>query len=205
MKMRKFLFLLLFSFLSLSIFAQKNEVKVMYSPVSLLQMDNWGRDVDGLSATYTGAFMAEYNRYVKPRLKIGVNIAYDHKNVSGTKTGSYRNPHPPYDWITSTIKQTNKEGWFFFSPQVGYEYIQKENFRMGSLVGVSMVLITTKDTVDPITGNNSYNIIDDKEIKMNFFFHAEVVNFTWGKNYGLTGQMGFGHKGLVSVGGFVRW
>ena len=205
MIMQKWITLLLFSFLSISIFAQKNEVKVMYSPVSLLRIDNWGRDLDGLSANYTGAFMIDYNRYLKPRLKIGVNLVYDHENVSGTKTGGFMNPNPPYDWITTTIKQTNKEGWFFFGPQVGYEYIQKEKFRMGSLVGVSMVLITTRDTVDPITGNNSYTIIDDKETKMNFFFHAEVLNFTWGKNYGLTGQLGFGHKGLVSFGGFVRW
>ena len=205
MKMHKWLTLVFFSFLSISIFAQKNEVKVMYSPMSLLQMDNWGRDLDGLNAKYTGVFMVEYNRYVEPRLKIGINIAYDHENVSGTKTGSYRNPHPPYDWITTTIKQTNKEGWFFFGPQVGYEYIQKENFRMGSLVGASMVLITTKDIVDPLTGQESDKIIREKDTKMNFFFHAEVVNFTWGNNYGLTGQMGFGHKGLVSVGGFVRW
>ncbi len=205
MKMQKGFSLLLFCLFSVTVFAQKNEVKVMYSPISLQRIDNWGRDLDGLSANYTGAFMAEYNRYVKPRLKIGINIAYDHENVSGTKTGSYRNPHPPYDWITTTIKQTNKEGWFFFGPQVGYEYIQKENFRMGSLVGASMVLITTKDIVGPLTEQESDKIISEKDTKMNFFFHAEIINFTWGKDYGLTGQLGFGHKGLLSVGGFVRW
>ena len=148
MKMHKWLSLLLFSFLSLSTFAQKNEVKVMYSPVSLHRMDNWSKDLDGLSAEYTGAFMVEYNRYLKPRLKLGVNIVYDHKKASGTKTDGYINPHPPYDWISTTSKQTNKEGWFFFGPQVGYEYIQQENFRLGSLVGVSMVLKNNDDTTD---------------------------------------------------------
>ena len=197
MKMQKCFSLLLLCFLSLSTFAQKNEIKVMYSPVSLYRMDNWGKDLDGLNAKYIGAFMVEYNRYVKPRLKLGVNIAYDHKNVSGTKTTGFINPHPPWDWISNTSKQTNKEGWFFFGPQVGYEYIQKENFRMGSLVGVSMVLKNNDNTVE--------GAFTDKWTDMNFFFHAEVVNFTWGNNYGLTGQLGYGHKGLVSVGGFVRW
>ena len=140
MKIQKRFCFLLFYLLSVVAFAQKNEVKVMYSPVSLHRMDNWGRDLDGLSAKYTGAFMIEYNRYIKPRLKLGVNIVYDHEKVSGTKTDGYINPHPPYEWITTKIKQTNKEGWFFFSPQVGYEYIQKENFRMGSLLGLSMAL-----------------------------------------------------------------
>ena len=197
MKMQKWFSVLLFCLFSVTAFAQKNEVKVMYSPVSLLQIDNWGKDLDGLNAKYTGAFMVEYNRYVKPRLKLGVNIAYDYKNVSGTKTEGKINPHPPYDWISTTSKQTNKEGWLFFGPQVGYEYIQKENFRMGSLMGVSMVLKNNNNTVE--------GQFIDKWPDVNFFFPAEVINFTWGKNYGLTGQMGFGHKGLVSVGGFVRW
>ena len=197
MKIYKCLTFLLFILMSLSTFAQKNEVKVMYSPLSLTRVDNWGRELDGLSENYTGAFMIDYNRYVKPRLKLGVNIAYDQEKVSGTKTGGYMNPNPPYDWITTTTKQINKEGWFFFGPQVGYEYIQKENFRMGSLVGVSMVLINKEDIVK--------DAFTSKETDVNFFFHAEVINFTWGKNYGLTGQLGFGHKGLVSLGGFVRW
>ena len=197
MKMHKWFFFLIFIPLSFSSFAQKNEMKIMYSPISLTRIDNWGRDLDGLSANYTGAFMIDYNRYVKPRLKLGVNIVYDQEKVSGTKTGGYMNPHPPYDWITTTTVQTNKEGWLFFGPQLGYEYIQKENFRMGSLVGVSMVLINKEDNVE--------NAFTSKDTDVNFFFHAEVINFTWGKNYGLTGQLGFGHKGLVSLGGFVRW
>lgn len=141
--------------------------------------------------------MIDYNRYIKPRLKLGVNIAYDQVKASGTKTGGYISPHPPYDWITTTTTQTNKEGWFIFGPQMGYEYIQKENFRMGSLLGISMALINKEDIVEDAFTN--------KYTDVNFFFHAEVINFTWGKNYGLTGQLGFGHKGVASVGGFVRW
>ena len=80
---------------------------------------------------------------------------------------------------------------------MGYEYIQKENFRMGSLLGISMALINKEDIVEDAFTN--------KYTDVNFFFHAEVINFTWGKNYGLTGQLGFGHKGVASVGGFVRW
>ena len=193
----KTIILLIISLVSINSFAQKNEVKVMYSPISLKRMDGWGKDLDGLSAKYTGAFMIDYNRYVNPRLKLGVNMAYDHEKVTGTKTETIRNPKPPFDWITSTYKQSNKEGWFFFGPQVGYEYIQKDNFRMGSLVGLSMVLINRDDEVEDAFTN--------KETEVNFFFHAEVVNFTWGTNHGLTGQLGYGHKGLISVGYFFRW
>ena len=194
--MHKLLYTLLISFISISTFAQKNEIKAMYSPVPFHRMDNWGKDLDGLSAKYTGTFMVDYNRYVKPRLKLGVNIAYDQEKVTGTKSHTIRNPHPPFDFITSTYHQSNKEGWLFFGPQVGYDYLQKDNFRLGSLVGVSMVLINREDVTDSTRG---------KSIDANFFFHAEVINFTWGKTNGLTGQLGYGHKGLVSIGYFVRW
>ena len=85
MKMKKWLSILLFCLFTVTAFAQKNEVKVMYSPVSLHRIDNWGKDLDGLNAKFNGTFMVEYNRYVKPRLKLGVNIAYDYKNVSAQK------------------------------------------------------------------------------------------------------------------------
>lgn len=73
------------SLISINSFAQKNEIKVMYSPLSLQRMDGWGKDLDGLDAKYMGTFMIDYNRYVKPRLKVGINVAYDHEKVTGTK------------------------------------------------------------------------------------------------------------------------
>lgn len=194
--MNKYTFSLLFSLLSISAFAQKNEIKVMYSPVSLQRMDSWGRDFDDLSARYTGAFIIDYNRYLNPRLKLGVNVTYDQKIISGTKSTLSRNPNPPYDYITTTYKQSNKSGWLFFGPQLGYEYIQMENFCMGSLLGVSMVLINYEDKV-------AY--MKTTETDINFLFHAEIINFTWGKTNGITGQLGCGHKGLVSLGYFFRW
>ena len=197
MKIYKLIYFLLICLISIKTFAQRNEIKVMYSPLSLQRVDGWGRDLDGLSAKYSGAFMIDYNRYVNSRLKLGVNITYDHENVSGTKTETYKNHRPPFDVITTTYKQSNKEGWFFLGPQVGYDYIQKDNFRLGSLVGVSMVFINQNDVVE--------NAFSRKGTDVNFFLHAEVINFTWGKTHGLTGQLGYGHKGLFSIGYFIRW
>ncbi|SMO81277.1 hypothetical protein SAMN06265379_10898 [Saccharicrinis carchari] len=194
--MYKFVFPLLVSLLSITSFAQKNEVKVMYSPVSLQRMDGWGTNYDGLDPKYSGAFMIDYNRYLKPRLKLGFNASYERKKVSGTKSYIYCNLNPPYDCIDQSYKQSNKESLFFFGPQFGFEYLQKDNFRLGSLVGVSLVLSNREDIVDFIT---------EKESDVNLFFHAELLNFTWGKTNGLTGQLGVGHKGLFSLGYFFRW
>ncbi len=195
--MCKFLFSLLISLVSINAFTQMNEIKAMYSPLSLQRLDNWDRDLDVLKDKYTGAFMVEYNRYVKPRLKLGVNVTYDQSSMSGTKTTGSFNSHPPYDYIETTSHLSNKEGWLFLGPQLGFDYIQKDNFRLGSLVGVSMVLINKEHIIK--------NSMTSKETDVNFFFHAEVINFAWGKTNGLTGQLGYGHKGLVSLGYFVRW
>jgi len=193
--MHKSIFSLLISLLSISLSGQNNEIKVMYSPVSIQRMDDWGRNLDGLSAKYSGAFMIDYNRYLNPRLKLGINVTYNQEKVSGTKTDGFINPHFPYNYITTTYQQSNKEDWLFFGPQLGFEYIQKDKFRLGSLVGISMVLINREDIVDSRVS---------EETELNLFFHAELINFTWGKTNGLTGQLGFGHKGLLSIGYFIR-
>ncbi len=189
--MHKILFPLLISLLSMSCFAQKGEIKIMYSPVSLQRMDGWGKNYDGLSPKYTGAFMIDYNRYLKTRLKLGVNVAYERKKASGTKSTIYCKPYPSFDCFKTSFYQSNKESLLFFGPQLGFEYLQKDNFRLGSLVGVSVVLSNREDIVD---------FHHDKESDTNLFFHAELINFTWGKTNGLTGQLGFGHKGLFSLG-----
>ncbi len=193
--MHRSIFSLLISLLSISLLGQNNEIRVMYSPVSIQRMDDWGRNLDGLSAKYSGAFMIDYNRYLNPRLKLGINVTYNQEKVSGTKTDGFINPHFPYNYITTTYQQSNKEDWLFFGPQLGFEYIQKDKFRLGSLVGISMVLINREDIVDSRVS---------EETELNLFFHAELINFTWGKTNGLTGQLGFGHKGLLSIGYFIR-
>jgi len=195
--MHKVIFSLLISLLTINAGGQENEIKAMYSPVPLHRMDDWGRDLDGLTARYAGAFMIDYNRYLNPRLKLGFNVTYDQVKESGTKTDTFRRPDFPYDYITTTHQHSNRESLIFFGPQLGFDYIQNDNFRFGSLVGLSMVVINWEDVMD--------SRIIGKGTSINAFFHAELINFTWGKTKGLTGQLGYGHKGLISLGYFFRW
>lgn len=195
--MKKLICSILISLLSFTAFSQRNEFKAMYSPLSLQRMDGWGKDLDGLSANYIGAFIIDYNRYLSTRLKLGFNVTYEYENGGGTKTVGRINPHPPYDYIIFKSHYSNKGGWFYLGPQLGYDYLQKENFRLGSLVGLSLAINSYDDRVE---SGPMYNGTD-----VNLFFHAELINFTWGNTNGLTGQLGFGHKGLVSLGYFVRW
>lgn len=128
--------------------------------------------------------------------KLGVNLAYDRKKAAGTISYSYCSHTPPFDCHETSYYQSNKESLLFFGPQLGFEYLQKDNFRLGSMVGVSVVLSNREDILD---------FHKEKESDTNLFFHAELINFTWGKTNGLTGQLGFGHKSysawVTSLGG----
>lgn len=193
----KFFLTLLISGLSIYVAAQKSEIKFMYSPLSLIQISDMGSNLDNLTSNYTGSFMIDYNRYLKPRLKLGINVTYEQGRVSGTTTDSYALQDPPYGIITTTYHDTDEERHLFLGPQISYEYIQKDNFRMGSLVGLSMVLVNWESTRD--------SRIMTKGTDITVFFHAELINFTWGNRMGLTGQLGYGHKGIVSLGYFCKW
>ena len=197
MKAKRFFITLLISGLSVYVSAQKSEIKLMYSPLSMIRIGDMGSNLEDPTSNYTGAFMIDYNRYLKPKLKLGINLTYEQGQVSGTTTDSYIRQEPPYDVITTTYHDTDEERHLFFGPQISYEYIQKDNFRMGSLVGLSMVLVNWEGTRD--------SQIMTKGTDLTVFFHAELINFTWGNKMGLTGQLGYGHKGIVSLGYFCRW
>lgn len=197
MKATRFLLTLLISGLSIFVDAQQSEIKMMYSPLSLIQIGDMGSNLDNLKSNYTGAIMIDYNRYLTPRLKLGINVTYDQGKVSGTTTDTYIRQEPPYDIITTTYHDTQEECDLFFGPQISYEYIQNDNFRMGSLLGLSMVLYNWEGTRDSRIMSKGTDIV--------VFFHAELINFTLGNRMGLTGQLGFGHKGIASLGYFCRW
>lgn len=202
--MNKLIFtLLLLVVLTHASTAQKNELKVMYSPISLLRMDTWDSGSGVIVGTtleeevnHLGAFIVDYNYRISKKLKLGGNIIYDYRKTDRTSTSSYSQPWPNNDNVTTTnSRDITKDYYLMFGPQLGYDYIRKEKFSLGSLVGLSFVWNTEKTT----------GIINSKTSQLDFFFHVEAINFSWGKKHGLTGQFGFGHKGLVSVGYFVRW
>jgi hypothetical protein len=203
--MNKLIFtLLLVIVLAHTATAQKSELKIMYSPISLLKMDTWdsgsGAAIPNLleeNINYSGAFIIDYNYCVSKRLKVGGNITYDYRKTDKSGTYSYPLPWPNNDQsVTENIRDITKDYWLMFGPQLGYDYIRNEKFSLGSLVGLSFVWNTEK-----INGS----IINSKTSQLDFFFHVEALNFLWGKKHGLTGQLGFGHKGLVSLGYFFKW
>lgn len=195
MKPIVFFALLLFT---INLNAQKNTFKISYSPIQLLKMDKeWIHSHNYENSNYSGAFTIDYHRFFNQNLHIGVSVTYETASYDGTLSGQYQPPYPDHNKTYSYSYVLSQEiRYFYIGPQVGYYYINKDNFRLGS--GISIVLLhnTSIDTLE---------FHKNKTSKINFFGHVELISFTLGKTHGLTGQLGFGHKGLFSLGYFYSF
>ena len=205
--------LLVFTFISLlftvlTTNAQKHELKLRYSPISLTRLDTWnggggayGGTLDHSSKKHPGAIELDYDYLISPKIMIGFNATYDarkitNKSHSSYSTGNNYNGYGGDNYVTDYYKTTSKDRWLMVGPQFSYYYIRNEKFSLGSGAGISLVWNSEEITVNSASGTS--NDVD-------VFFHVEAINFTFGKTNGLTGQIGFGHKGLISLGYFVRW
>ncbi len=193
--------ILLALLLPIAALAQKHELKIMYTPLSLTTLDDMTSHTNPFQTDKSrpGAWMLEYNYPLNDRFKIGFNITYDRFRTEGTQsysTGGYPNQDGTWpDSKTKYFNYTTREYNLFLGPQISMEYLRLEKFRMGCGAGVSLVFIKNQF---------KSSVVTDKKTKVNFMGHVELLNFTWGKTNGLTGQVGFGHKGLFSIGYFVR-
>ncbi|MGV8827004.1 MAG: hypothetical protein ACWA6U_01680 [Breznakibacter sp.] len=199
--MKSIRIILLALLLPIAAFPQKHELKIMYSPISLTTLDDMISNTNPFQTDKSspGAWMLEYNYPLNDRFKIGFNITYDRFRTEGTQSyNSSGYPNQDETWSTSEttyFNYTKRESNLFLGPQISMDYLHMEKFRMGCGAGVSMVFVKNQFKSPVVT---------NKETDINFMGHLELLNFTWGKTNGLTGQVGFGHKGLFSLGYFVR-
>ena len=199
--MKSIKIILLALMLPIAALAQKHELKIMYAPLSLTTLDDMTSHTNPYQTDKSrpGAWMLDYNYPLNDRFKIGFNITYDRFRTEGTQsygTGGY--PNQDGTWSNAETKPfnyTTREFNLFVGPQISMDYLRQEKFRMGCGAGVSLVFIKNQFKSPLVT---------NKETDINFMGHVELLNFTWGKTNGLTGQVGFGHKGLFSLGYFVR-
>ena len=199
--MKSIRIILLALLLPIANFAQKHELKIMYAPISLTTLDDMISNTNPFQTDKSrpGAWMLEYNYPLNDRFKIGFNITYDRFRTEGTQsygTGGYPNQDGTWpDSETTNFNYTKRESNLFLGPQISMDYLRLEKFCMGCGAGISLV-IAKNQFKSPVVTN--------KETDINFMGHLELLNFTWGKTNGLTGQVGIGHKGLFSLGYFVR-
>ncbi|WP_430812511.1 MULTISPECIES: outer membrane beta-barrel protein [unclassified Carboxylicivirga] len=198
--MKKIKIFLLLACVTSCLYGQQNELKVQYSPIPLSRIDSGGGiymgDTKSSDTSHSGNFGVEYNRYLNDWFKLGVSFNYETHKVKNLNETNYTPQWPNNDnTITERTNDLAKYQWFFVGPQAGVDYLRRDKFRLGSLVGVSLMY---EHSEYEGSLNGEANEVD-------FFFHVEVLNFTLGKKHGLSGQAGFGHKGIVSLGYFFRW
>jgi len=173
--------------------AQKHELSLTYSPLSLYSIE---KIVDGPYPSQdnykvVGGINLDYYQYLNPWLKIGANVMYDKASVEGSRSRNY--------WMSSAIDPASRykstKHMFVIASQIDFEYLQHTKFKMSS--GLSLGYANERLTNEGNT-NNKFDVDG-------VTFHINLVSFRWGKKHGLTGNLGLGYKGLVNMGYFVRF
>lgn len=165
------------------IFSQKNEFSLSYSPLSVYKL---GHSVeDGLTETnhsVLGAFTLDYYHYLNDWLKLGIAFMYDKEHSTGFVNYGY----------ISEYSKTNSV--FVIAPQIDFEYYNRRKLKLSS--GFSAGLASSN--------NEATEGLDLSKGITGYALHFNLISFRWGEKQGLCGHMGFGYKGFLGLGYFLK-
>lgn len=173
-------------------YCQKYEWSVSYSPLSIYGIEKMiDGKVPGQSKYFVlGAINADYYTYLNIWLKLGVNVMYDRAFVEGA---GYRYGYG-YGYGNEFEYSASKSA-LVFSPQIDFEYLRHPKFRMSSGIAVGYAMERFSNKAH-ISGDFRADGVTA---------HLNLISFRWGQKSGLTGNLGVGYKGLLSLGYFVRF
>jgi len=176
--------------------AQKHEIGFSYSPFSFYGFEKFVDDAISNEGSYRfiGALNFDYYYYVKPRLKIGISAMHDKATEEGHATPkNNRSNYPVYQQNTKRDYKATKST-YVIAPQIEYEYVKTNRFALcsGLSIGYAHETYTDKDFL-------SYDVFVD-----GLTYHINLLGFKWGNKYGLSGNCGYGYKGLINIGCFIR-
>ena len=192
--MKKALLIMLLGITYVHTFAQKDEISVTYSPASLYRFEKWvDGDFEGQTKYFVlGAFNLDYYHYYQPWLKVGINLMYDKVVSEGSGDLQYFT-YPPTTSVNFDYRSTKSA--FVIAPQVEFEYIRHPKFRLSSGLSIGYAKERFKNN-----GGLNYSVDLD-----GWSYHINLLSFKWGEKYGVTGNIGAGHKGFINLGYFVRF
>lgn len=119
-----------------------------------------------------------------PSSRLGLGITYAH-----TRNTATINIHDVPSGKSTTTYHT-------LAAEVQYNYISREYFRLYSGVGAGITSYTEK--YKPNTGGT------EKNTAGHFNFQISAIGIKFGNSIGAMAEVGFGYKGLLSAGLFVR-
>lgn len=193
--MKKLLLAAIVSLCLSNVYGQTHEVSFSYSPLSAYQLE---KIVDGKVPGQTkyfvlGALHVDYYRYLNDWLKIGVNVMYDRAYAEGS-VYSYGYGYGYSNSIKGDDYSSSKS-MFIVAPQVDFEYLRNPNFKLSSGIAIGY-------GIERVDNGASYS---GEVVTNGIPLHLNLVGFRWGRKSGLTGNLGIGYKGLISLGYFLRF
>lgn len=131
---------------------------------------------------WSGNLIASYK--FTPTSRLGLGITYAH-----TRNTAIINIHD----VPSGKATTN---YHTLAAEVQYNYISREYFRLYSGLGAGITSYTEK--YEPNTGGT------EKNTAGHFNFQISAIGIKFGNRIGAMAEAGFGYKGLINAGLFVR-
>lgn len=131
---------------------------------------------------WSGNLIASYKFTPTNRLALGLTYAY-------TRNTATINVHD----VPSGTSTTN---YHTLAAEVQYNYISREYFRLYSGVGAGITSYTER--YEPNAGST------EKNTAGHFNFQLSAIGIKFGNRIGAMAEAGFGYKGLLSAGLFVR-
>ena len=132
-----------------------------------------------------GSLHLGYKYRPTDRYGIGGVFVYDYSTAKGVvndvKTGKFINRH------------------YTLAAEIDYTYFRSGNFSMYGLAGIGGTLHTQK------YNDNDDSQQDGSDSQPYFTFQVTPVGLKYGNNFGGFAELGFGYRGIVSVGLFARF
>ncbi len=129
-----------------------------------------------------GNFSLAYRYGLNKRLSVGATLSYSllksDVNFEGSKTGTSTN-----NYLTA-------------APEVEYKYLYTKNFKMYGFVGAGLTVNRQE------VKENGKTSIDNSPF---FNFQISPLCIQVGNNFGLYIESGFGYKGIINAGLFVKF
>lgn len=133
-------------------------------------------------ATYSGAFHLGYKYSIAPKIAIGGIFVYENSSSDA--------------YIDNASAGQFKNNYYTLAAEMDYKYIKKKNLSLYGVLGAGATLYGQK--YEESNKNVSENTV-------NFNFQISPLCIKLGNKVGGFAELGFGYKGILSVGFFTRF
>lgn len=145
--------------------------------------DMVGSDAKLENQRAVGEFRVGYAYYPIERVSVGATASFLQTTSDAVSEGS----------VTGDYSST----YLTFAAEGTYTYLTRNNIRLYGLLGAGLTNLNSKYT----TGGESQRESDPTNY---FNFHVSPIGITFGKQFGGTAEVGFGYRGIISLGLYYR-